>query len=474
MLASLGWQWFQHATTPAVHLRNGQTIRTADDASYLRPIDQWMEQGYFPYQGKQGREAIVRSPGYGLWYGLHRLVFKTPERCFWAMRISQAGLQALALVLILAWANTALGFRLRPVAAAPLLALPFFYGFSSFTLTEGISPFLVALGLFSLQQFEIKNRYTWAGLVVLAFGWMWLSRPALLPLGLAFVPLFIRRPRQAILVLMLSLLPLAAWMYRSEKRFGIGWNLHPIYQSELPGQYRAPHAAAWGLFKGWEHKGARFHSCMDGLYEQALRSDSVQEPIQRALGYLPEQAVQVLGREALEAAFLKYIQAVRAQHLASDQGRLLLSGLLPEEQVSVAAFDSLKHEFRTHAPFDYFVGTPAKVAWELMGHSNLNAYFFQHRGRGRIWVEALRYLCFLLHASAWIFSVWFMVRRGAQQWAFLGIAVYVFYLIFVQRGIEERYTLPFLAVVVVCMCICIAQYCRGLGFGRRSQRPVPK
>jgi hypothetical protein len=66
-----------------------------------------------------------------------------------------------------------------------------------------------------------------------------------------------------------------------------------------------------------------------------------------------------------------------------------------------------------------------------------------------------------------------MVRRGAQQWAFLGIAVYVFYLIFVQRGIEERYTLPFLAVVVVCMCICIAQYCRGLGFGRRSQRPVP-
>jgi hypothetical protein len=48
----------------------------------------------------------------------------------------------------------------------------------------------------------------------------------------------------------------------------------------------------------------------------------------------------------------------------------------------------------------------------------------------------------------------------------------VFYLIFVQRGIEERYTLPFLAVVVVCMCIGIAQYGRGFGFGRRSQRPV--
>lgn len=463
MLASFGWQWFQHATTPVAQLRYGQTVKTADDPSYLRPIDQWMEQGYFPYQDMQGREAVVRSPGYGLWYGLHKLVFKTPERCFWAMRISQAGLQGLALVLVVAWASISLGVRIRAVVVVPLLGLPFFYGFSSFTLTEGISPFLVALGLFSLQQLQIRNTYAWAVPVVLAFGWMWITRPALLPVGFAFVPLLMQRPRQAGLLLVLALLPLATWMFRSEKLFGIGLNLHPIYQLELPGQYRAPHAAAWELFKGWEHKGSRFHSCMDGLYGAALHSDALQEPIQRAMGYLPEQVVQILGQTELELAFLKYAQAVRAQHLASHQGQVLLSGVLPEEQTSVAAFELLKHKYQANAPLAYYVVTPAKVVWEMVGHSNLNAYFFQHSGRGLIWVEGLRYLCFVLHSMAWIFSVWFLFRKGPQRWVFFGVVVYGFYLMFVQRGIEERYTFPFLAPVVVCMWLGIVDFLGGRG-----------
>jgi hypothetical protein len=118
--------------------------------------------------------------------------------------------------------------------------------------------------------------------------------------------------------------------------------------------------------------------------------------------------------------------------------------LLPDETKSVALFDSLSLAFRTQNPWHYYAETPAKVAYKMVFHSNLNAYFFQHQGRGIWGVEALRLLCLLLHVIALASSILWIWVKGWERWFFVGISLYLLYLIFVQRGLEERYTYPLL------------------------------
>ena len=456
LACALGWQNFQLATTPQTLLRQGQTLRTADDPSYLRPIDQWKQQGFFPNSGLQGRLATVRPPGYGLWYGLHLTLFPEPEQALLSLRISQALLQGLALFLLLLWAVDSQP-KWRVFWALPLLLLPFLYGFSAYTLSEGISPFLLGLGLFFLrehrQKAEAGQRPTAAWLYGLlaafAFGLLWLVRPALLPLVLAFVPLVYRRWKQGLFLLALALLPLSGWLLRNQVLFGLGLNLHPIYQNELPGQYREPHAAAWRMFKGWEHLGWRFHETMDETYRAAMAGESDTGIVGRCLRQTPELARSSLGTAALSRAYVQYVRAVQAQRPFALSGRLMPSQLLAAEAQSVAVFDSLAGAFRQQQPLRYFLITPAKVAGELLLHSNLNAYYFQHTGRGQWGVEWLRILCVFVHATAFILLGYWLWLGGPQRWFFAGICLYLCYLVFVQRGIEERYTFPLLAPVLL-------------------------
>ena len=452
LASAVGWQNFQLATTPKILLRQGQTLRTADDPSYLRPIHQWMEQGYFPNSGLQGRLATVRPPGYGLWYGLHLKLFSTPERTLFSLRFSQAILNGLGLFLLLLWATVAQP-KWSIFLAIPLLLLPFLYGFSAYTLSEGISPFLLGIGLFCLESYhqKIKGLQKPTGAWIfglasaLAFGMLWLTRPALLPLGLAFAPALRLRPKKGLLMLALALLPLSGWLLRNHLLFGLGFNLHPIYQTEIPGQYREPHAAAWRMCKGWEHLGWRFHKTMDRTYLAAMAGDSDTAIVGYCLRHTPEIARKSLGNPALSRAYARYVQAVQAQRNFALNAQPMPNHLLKAEAQSVALFDSLAGAFRRQQPLHYFLLTPAKVAGKLLMHSNLNAYYFQHTGRGNPAVELLRLLCFSLHALAWILPGYWIWQGGQQRWLFAGMGLYLCYLIFVQRGIEERYTFPLLA-----------------------------
>jgi hypothetical protein len=444
LFSSLGWQAFQLKTTPKHLLREGQTLRTADDPSYLRPIWYWQEKGKFPNTGLEGRQAIVRPPGYGLWYGFHSALFPEPSQALLSLRLSQAVLQALAMLFFLIWALNAKPPKYA-ILALPLVLLPFLYGFSAYTLTEGLSPFFIGFGLILLQKYHREKAWAFGFGAALSFGFLWLLRPAFLPLALVFVPFLFNRFWPAVFFLSLALLPLSAWQIRNQMVFSAHFNLHPIYQNELPGQYREPHAAAWRLFKGWEHSGHEFHSTMDPVYRRAMNKEPDSSIVNDWLKQTPSVALGSLGHKALERAYHHYVLAVHAQAPYAIQGRLMPSHLLPEEAKSVAIFDSLSLAFRQQNAWQYYAVTPAKVAYKMLFHSNLNAYFFQHQGRGRCWVEALRLLCLSLHVLALGSSVFCIWVKGWERWFFVGLSVYLLYLIFIQRGLEERYTYPILA-----------------------------
>ena len=52
------------------------------------------------------------------------------------------------------------------------------------------------------------------------------------------------------LFLVLSISGIATWQIKSKIELGKWLGLHPIYQNEIPGVFRKPHASLWKLFKG--------------------------------------------------------------------------------------------------------------------------------------------------------------------------------------------------------------------------------
>jgi hypothetical protein len=87
----------------------------------------------------------------------------------------------------------------------------------------------------------------------------------------------------------------------------------------------------------------------------------------------------------------------------------------------------------------------------MIFHSNLSLHQFQYAYRGTIWMETLRLLCFGIHSLAFLLLpfAFFALKDARIRLLILGILSYCFYLIYFQRGIEERYTLPLLPFILM-------------------------
>jgi len=109
-------------------------------------------------------------------------------------------------------------------------------------------------------------------------------------------------------------------------------------------------------------------------------------------------------------------------------------------------------EFKKHFWFEYYIVSPLKVFKKLAFHSNLSLFIFQKPFRGNIFMETFRGICFLIHSIAYlVLIVGLFYRKKIYEKSLFSISlvIYVFYLIFVQRGIEERYALPILSLVLI-------------------------
>ncbi|HEY4800340.1 MAG TPA: hypothetical protein VII99_14765, partial [Bacteroidia bacterium] len=145
--------------------------------------------------------------------------------------------------------------------------------------------------------------------------------------------------------------------------------------------------------------------------------------------------------------------------------RLMPSSLPAIEQNVVDTFKTLAKENENHFWFRYHIITPLKVYRNLAFHSNLSLYIFQKTFRGNFFMEALRWLCFLIHTSAFLFCLFFFfVGRNLKMSSLLGwpLLIYIFYLIYFQRGIEERYTLPVLPLAIVSAIFVATEIFAGL------------
>lgn len=439
--------WFLASENPAA-LRDGITVVTSDDASYFRSPLNMIESGIWKGSNAGVGAYILRSPGYGMIFGVFAYLFGESN-----------GLLALVLFQLILWSLA--------VGAIPFLAeslgmkkkfswwvavfvslMPMFYGFLSYTLTEALTLSLVIF-FYTFLFLGIGKSRKLLLLSAITLGFLILIRPALILLVFSYLPFVHLIKRRLAHILILALLPILLWQVRVH-RFTGRFDLHPIYHTDANDLYRPPHQAAWDFHKMTGQTGVDFHSSMSALWKAADRTISESDATQLAIKNLHRSVLQTFDRNELTSVYLQYITVLRQQIPYRNANRPINQKLVGEADL-IARFQSMKKVYVSDNFTRAWLIGPATVVEELVLHSNLSLYIFQKPLRGNIFVELLRWISLTVHLFIYLFMLIFLFRKKNMVSVAVAAPAILFflYLIFIQRGIEERYMLPYLVPLLL-------------------------
>jgi hypothetical protein len=424
-------------------LREGISVITSDDPSYLRPGLNFLESGEWKDSGKGQGAFVRRSPGYGMLYTFFVFIFG-----------EKSGLGALVLFQLVLWSfavgvipdlarSLGLNRKLAGLSGFFIAAMPMFYGFLSYTLTEALTPALVIF-FYTLFFRGVRGseKSLWLSGIVLGFAI--LIRPALLLLILSYLPMVGILRQRLVPILLLSIVPMILWqvrVYRLTERV----DLHPIYHSDAPDLYRPLHSAVWDFHKMTGQSGQTFHTSMNLLWEAARGEVNEDYAKSVVIGSIDRSASLTLDSLVLRKAYSRYIDVLRQQMPYFDGNRAIDRELQGEAEL-IVTFDSLHREYTRGNFVRAWIIAPIQVAGDIILHSNLSPYLFQKAWRGNLFIEGLRWLSLFVHVFIFAMTFLFFSRKQTgETWAVrLPFLLFFLYLVFIQRGIEERYMLPFL------------------------------
>lgn len=440
-------------------LRNQITVRTSDDASYLVPAENYITSGEWKSNAAGNAAITTRSPGYGLIYAVLRMFF-TVEQSLIALAVIQLLLFALAVALIPQIAAfLILNSNIGSAVAGGVAVLPLFSGFLSYTLTEAVTPSLVLIFLYGLFRFYREPK---SGLfpIALLVGFLILVRPALIvwvfaPCILAVYHFREMRFRKLITLAIVSIFPILIWQVYISVETETIQSLHPIYQDNNNDLYRPLHADIWNFHKSWGQTGYAFNSTVNQLWTDALGDVDPQNSISKILENTDQNVVDLIGEDKLQNAYTSYFEILRNQVPYANQN-LLVNGVSDSERELSATFKEFRNTYLQDYWFYSNVVVPAKVYLQLGFHSNLNLFVFQKSWRGNTLMEALRYISFLIHFGIFLcFPLAAIITRKSALCLSVSIPILIYlgYLCIVQRGVEERYTLPVLIPMLVIVAV---------------------
>jgi len=443
-------------------LRNGQTIQTADDISYIAPAVNLKNTGELKNSMPGNGAYFLRPPGYPLFLSVFYCLFENASPLFW-MKIIQVLLFGASVYCLFFIALILLNSQ--PLA----IAVSAFYGVSGigagflyYTLSEGLTPALVLFYTFCLLKGRAgEKHFVWYICASLLFSLLFVVRPVLGILFLPF-PFFLYYSysthriffaKRLLIAGIIAFSPMAVWQVRNWNIAGEYVGLHPIYYSENSmSNFRPAHHAMWNFCKGWGERGCDFHSYAVPFWENAISGNASKANVDSIIARMPRFVTDYFGYSRLEHAFSAYQKAIVYQKTFYDKQVAMPKEIPAIEQKAVAELNALAQEFKSEFWFQYHIASPLKVFKELAFHSNLSLFMFQHTYRGNVFVEVLRYICFAIHSLAFILVfVGLFVKQSLsyKMLSSVSLFLYVAYLIYFQRGIEERYALPVLSLVLV-------------------------
>lgn len=450
-------------------VRLGETVLTSDDPIYLKPAMNFVD-GLGWTDGSVGRQQYFsRPPGYSLFIAPFYALFGLKKGLFF-IKFVQLFLFSLSSVCLLKLLEKLTKHNKCSFFISMLYGVfPLASGFVFYTLTEAITPALMIFYVYYLHRawsFEGKLSFVKAAFVLSI---LLLVRPVfgmfLLPLGvLVFLQKQFsikKRIMQFVFLTSLSLLPLFVWQVRVISICGEFPGLYPVYDKDVNTIYRPTHRAIWEFGKCWGISGKDFHEHIGPIWEQVIYRDSVSgNPIQAFIAIIPKDIVKAVGEDKIWKVFLAYQETVKIQKPYLLAKQKLPATIISQEQKVITLVSQLTQNYRTKHWFKYHVQVPLIYLKEMSFHSNLNLYVYQHRWRGSLLMEGVRGFALLLHVGVFVILFLSFFNRNLSLFSrLLGVSsmIYVLFLAYYFRELEERYTLPILPVLFLITAEFITQ-----------------
>jgi len=451
---------------PKDKIRDNQTIKTSDGHSYLFPAKNYIATGNWKENGNSKQSNFVRTPGYGaFYYTLLKVVGESNSLQF--LKLIQLILFSLSVYCFYFIANELIkNKKIALITAAIYGCSPFAIGFLYYTLTEGISPALLLFYIFFLlkgkREPRNKLKTIFYFIASTVFAYLAITRPVLGIFGL-LLPLFIiqdywkksfiKTISYLLIFGSISLSLLILWEIRNYKITNQYVGLYSIYFPDNNSIYRPTLEAFWNFNKCWGVEGHVYHSYSVPFWSAAIKGDTSEIYIKNIINTFPKYVVNFYSEQRLTKVFREYQKSILHQKKYYDAG-LPMPMTTPKIELEVIDdFKQLTSEYKSEFWFQYHISSPLKVFKVMAFHSNLSLYIFQHTYRGNWLMEGVRLLFFGLHALCFIsvfISLFFLRKKDTFNIAITLITVtYIVFLCYYQRGIEERYTLPILPLLLV-------------------------
>lgn len=428
----------------AFHLINGSYTgsiihHTADDASYLRPAENFLHSGTWKDNFTGPSAFVQRPPLMGVQHAVFYEISPGTAQFFtFGLAILLHGIAVFILT----------GFLFRRFSRISALAtlaayivLPIFWGFLSYQITEAFAVSFVTIAICALSD-EKATVYRWLTICSMAL----LFRPVLVLLFLPFIPRFVRKSTHKIspgtkLLSLALLLAVFGWEMRKHTYMGNWPDPHPIYSAENETMFRPPHHALSDLFRLWETKPENLHQISGSLW---LGDSTFLEQAQ-AKAYSDESKCPLTAKQ-LTDLFRRYQSAaISAQQQFGKQ-----AGETPEEKAFAHYCDILRKQTASNYPIQNMLETPARSAIDLFSKSQLNLEIFQNYWRGNFLTELLRIFCLTL-ILAGLIATCVCAFNSTFRVPALGAIAYMLYLFWFQRMNEDRYGIVLLPVFLLAL-----------------------
>ncbi len=451
---------------PSTSLRDGKTVATSDDVSYIVPAHNYLDYGEWKDNSIGKQSYFIRPPGYGIFYFVFLKIVDYPL-VLSIIKIAQLLLFACSVYWLYFIAFSLIQHKKIALIIAGTYGLtPFAIGFLFYTLTEGITPALLLLYVFLLfkahNKTVNKHKIIFYFLASFCFAYLLIVRPAIGFLGI-LLPVFLLKDywNNGIYKLLLKLVLFGLitisfttiWQVRNYNITNEIVGLHPIYYKDGNSIYRPPFKEFWKFVGGWAQEGHVAHSYMVPMWKAAINGDTSIIYIENALKTFPKKVITFYGKDRLTNVFRKYQEAVLFQKPYYEKHKSIDIQSIESEIIVSNELKQLVREYKHEFWFDYHIKSPLKVFKIMAFHSNLSLYIFQHTYRGNILMELTRVLFYTLHTLCFIalLIALFLIKTSdwRQSALIISLIVYVFYLCYFQRGIEERYTLPILPFLLI-------------------------
>jgi len=460
LISALFFNYLNIHHLPENGLRNGETVITNDDLSYLRPAESFFQTGEWKDKMPGKISYFLRPPGYGILYYFCLLLSKS--HALLILKLFQVLLFTLSVYCLFKISVFIIkNDKIALIVSATYGITPFAMGFLSYSLTEGITPALVIFYLHFLIKAhtvyskEARNlHFTIASFI---FAYLFITRPVLGILGLllpvVIVYTYKRWVKKMLIFGAIAVSFMAIWQARNYSITNQYVGLHPIYYQDHNSMYRPPLKAFWEFALGWNEDVTKVHSYMIPFWKNTLAGNTSITEVNKVVDQLPDFVTEHFERDKLVKVFQNYQQAILVQKPYYEKSLPMPDYLIEDEQLAVKGFNELTSEFKQHFWFTYYVVAPLKVFKNMAFHSNLSMYIFQSTFRGNYIMEFFRLIFFSLHGLCFIALlvnlILFRKLSALEYLIYLTAFIYVFYLCFFQRGIEERYTLPILPILLI-------------------------